>query len=88
MAWLFLARAGIVRVRRLSTRGLRTTTGATAGFMALNTEANLTSPHPLERWMGAATFAIGLAGAVLAADAHGCCRLVRPRIHSQAETAR
>lgn len=66
MARLFLARAGIVRVRRLSTLGLRTTTGAIAGFMALNTVANLTSPHPLERWMGAATFAIGLAGAALA----------------------
>ena len=43
MARLFLERAGIVRVRRLSTRGLRTTTGAIAGFMALNTVANLTS---------------------------------------------
>lgn len=66
MAWLLLARGGLVRVRRLSTRGLRAAAGTIAGFMALNTVANLTSPHPLERWMGAATFAVGLAGAALA----------------------
>ncbi len=66
MAWLLLARGGLLRVRRLGTRGLRAAAGTIAGSMALNTVANLTSPHPLERWMGAATFAVGLAGAALA----------------------
>ncbi len=69
MAWLLLARGGLVRARRLGTRGLRTAAGTIAGFMALNTLANLTSPPPLERRVGAATFAVGLAGAALANSA-------------------
>lgn len=36
--------------------------------MALNTVANVTSPHPLERRMGAATLLAALCGASLAAQ--------------------
>ena len=37
--------------------------------MALNTVAKATSPHPLKRWMGAATLPVALTSTTLAAFA-------------------
>ena len=67
MAWLLLARGGAVRLPGLTARGLRRGAWTIAAFMALNTVANLSSPHPLERWMGAATLIVALVSATLAA---------------------
>ena len=67
MAWALLGRGGLARVPGLGDRGLRRAAWAIAAFMAVNTAGNLSSPHPLERWMGAATLTVALASAVLAA---------------------
>lgn len=66
MAWLLLGRGALVRVPGISERGLRTAAWVIAGFFTLNTLANVTSPHPLERWMGARTILIALASTALA----------------------
>jgi len=66
MAWVLLGRGGFVEVPGLSPRGLRRAVWGVSGFMALNTVANVASPHPLERRMGAATLVVALSSARLA----------------------
>lgn len=69
MAWALLARGGLTRLPGLGDRGLRRAAWTIAAFMALNTAANLSSPHPLERWIGAATLTVALASTALASAA-------------------
>jgi hypothetical protein len=71
MAWVVLGRGGLVDVPGLSSSGLRRAVWGVAGFMTLNTVANVTSPHPVERRMGAATLVVALASAALAARPTG-----------------
>ena len=67
LAGLLLGRGGMFGVPGLATRGLRTAAATIAAFMALHPVANVTSPHPLERWIGAGTLASAIAIAILAA---------------------
>ena len=67
MAGLVLGRGGLIDVPGLSPRGLRRAVWGVAGFMTLNTVANVTATHPLERRLGAATLIVAVASATLAA---------------------
>lgn len=64
IAWVLLARTGLVTVPFLSGDALGWLTWVIVAFMALNTVANFAAPHPVEKWlMGSVTlsaFALGL----------------------------
>ena len=71
--WAALGQGGLLVamaavLARAGSPGPRRAVGTVAGLMALNTVANVTSPHPLERRMGAATLLAALCGAGLAAQ--------------------
>jgi hypothetical protein len=56
IAWVVLARAGVVSARLLSDRALGWLTWGIVAFLVLNTVGNLSAPHPVERYvMGATT---------------------------------
>ncbi len=57
-AWLVLARAGLFGVDLVDAPFVRRGTWAVAGYLGVNTLANLASTSPVERWgFGAATAA-------------------------------
>jgi hypothetical protein len=57
IAWVVLARVGVVSSGPLSDTTIIRATWVIVGFLVLNTLANLTAPHPVERWvMGSITF--------------------------------
>jgi hypothetical protein len=62
IAWIVLARAGVVGAGLLGERFLTPATWMILGFLVLNAVGNFAAPHPLERWvMGP----VALAAAVL-----------------------
>jgi hypothetical protein len=63
LAWILLARSGAVGIPLLGAGSLIWLTWGVVGFLVLNTLANLSAPHPIERWvMGPVTFVLaGLA---------------------------
>lgn len=59
MAWLVLARGGLLGAGPLSDTFVSRATWAIFGFLALNTVANFAAPHPIERWvMGTLTLVV------------------------------
>lgn len=59
LAAILLARAGVVAPAIVSVGTLGWLTWVVFGFLVLNTAANLTAPHPLERWgMGSTTLVL------------------------------
>ena len=73
IGWILLARTGVVSIPFLSGDTLVWLTWVIVAFLALNTVANFTAPHPVEKWlMGSITlalFVLGLFIAISAADA-------------------
>lgn len=73
MGWILLARTAVVTIPLLSGDTLVWLTWVIVAFLALNTVANLSAPHPVERWlMGSITLtvlALGLFIALSAVDA-------------------
>ncbi len=68
MAVLLLGRGGVMRLPVLTDSGLRRAAWAIAAFMTINTVANFSAPHPLERRMGVATLTVALLSATLGAS--------------------
>lgn len=67
LAWVLLARAGVVASPLLAPATLGWLTWVVLGFLVLNTLANLTAPHPLERWgMGLTTLVLSALTLVIA----------------------
>jgi hypothetical protein len=67
LAWVILARAGIVDAGGVGDQVLYWATWVIVGFLALNTLANFSAPHPVERWlMGSITLAVGILTAIVA----------------------
>jgi hypothetical protein len=59
LAGILLARAGIIATTIVSMGTLGWLTWVAFGFLALNTAANLSAPHPIERWgMGSTTLVL------------------------------
>lgn len=59
VAYVVLARAGVVSGGPLGDTFLVWATWAILGFLILNTAGNLAAPHPVERWvMGSITLAV------------------------------
>jgi hypothetical protein len=63
LAWVLLARTDVVEMPGLSAGTLAWLTWGIVAFLALNTVANFSAPHPIERWvMGSVTLVLaGLA---------------------------
>lgn len=74
IGWILLARTAVVAIPLLSSETLVWLTWVIVAFLALNTVANYSAPHPVERWlMGSITLtvlALGLFVALSGADAH------------------
>lgn len=68
VAWIVLARAGVVGAGPFSEAFVVGATWAILGFLILNTVANFAAPHPVERWvLGSTTLVIvGLVSVVVA----------------------
>ncbi len=67
IAWLVLARAGLAGTGPLGDAALVRTTWALLGLLTLNTIANFSAPHPVERWvMGPVTLVVVVLIAVVA----------------------
>lgn len=66
VAWIVLARAGVVTAGPVGARFLTWATWGLLGFLVLNTVGNLAASHPVERWvMGSVTMVTAvLVGAV------------------------
>jgi hypothetical protein len=59
LAGILLARAGVITTTIVSVGTLGWLTWVVVGFLVLNTAANLTAPHPIERWgMGSTTLVL------------------------------
>lgn len=59
LGWALLARASVVTIPVLSSEVLAWATWGIVAFLTLNTVANLSAPHPIERWvMGSITLAL------------------------------
>ncbi len=72
IAWVILARAGVMQIGFLGEGFLRWITWGILGFLILNTVANLAAPHPVERWvMGSITLVVALLTGVVAFGAPG-----------------
>jgi hypothetical protein len=67
LAWIFLARAGVVDFPLFGAAFLFWATWLILAFLVLNTLANLTAPHPVERWrMGSVTLLVAVLVATVA----------------------
>jgi CubicO group peptidase (beta-lactamase class C family) len=67
VAWLVLARAGVVGAGPVGDSLLVWATRVILGFLVLNTVANFAAPHPVERWvMGSVTLVTAVLVAVVA----------------------
>jgi hypothetical protein len=61
VAWVVLARAGVVSTRLVSDRALVWLTWGIVAFLMLNTVGNFSAPHPVERYvMGSITLLLVL----------------------------
>jgi hypothetical protein len=61
IAWVVLARAGVVGFPLFGDAFLAWGIWVIVGFLALNTLANFTAPHPVERWgMGSITLVLAV----------------------------
>lgn len=61
ISWVILARAGVVSTGPLSDTFVIWATWGILGFLVLNTVANFSAPHPVERWvMGSITLVIAV----------------------------
>lgn len=70
LGWILLARTDLVGIPLLSTGALRGITWAVLAFLVLNTAANLTAPHPIERWgMGSTTLVLSVLTLIIALSA-------------------
>ena len=59
LGWILLARTGQVGIPGLGTGSLTWMTWAILAFLVLNTLANFSAPHPIERWvMGSVTLVL------------------------------
>jgi hypothetical protein len=59
VGWILLARTALVSIPVLGAGSLTWTTWVILGFLVLNTVANFSAPHPIERWvMGSTTLAL------------------------------
>jgi hypothetical protein len=59
LGWILLARTGLVGIPGLGTGALTWITWGILAFLVLNTLANFTAPHPIERWvMGSVTLVL------------------------------
>lgn len=69
LAGILLARADVVTTTLVSAGTLRWLTWVVFGFLVLNTAANLTAPHPIERWvMGPTTLVLSALTLIIALD--------------------
>ncbi len=69
LGWVLLARSGLVGIP-MGSGPLRAATWVIVGFLVLNALANLTAPHPLERWgMGSITLVLAVLATVVALGA-------------------
>jgi hypothetical protein len=67
LAWVLLARVELMAMPLLSAATLGWMTWAILGFLVLNTAANLTAPHPIERWgMGSTTLVLSALTLIIA----------------------
>jgi hypothetical protein len=67
LGWIFLARAEVVGIPLLGAGSLAWITWAVVVFLFVNMAANLTAPHPLERWgMGSVTLVLVVLGLFIA----------------------
>ena len=67
MGWVLLARAETVDIPVLGAGSLVWVTWVVVVFLILNTVANFTAPHPIERWvMGSITLALSALGLFIA----------------------
>ena len=59
LGWVLLARSGVVAIPLLGTGAVLWATWGIVLFLALNTLANFSAPHPVERWvMGSITLTL------------------------------
>jgi hypothetical protein len=59
LGWILLARAELVSIPLLGAGSLTWITWVILAFLVLNTVANFSAPHPIERWvMGPTTLAL------------------------------
>jgi hypothetical protein len=67
LGWVLLARTGAVGIPLLDAGSLVWVTWGFVVFLMLNTVANFTAPHPIERWvMGSVTLALSGLGLFIA----------------------
>lgn len=67
VAWIILARVGTTQIGFLGDGFLRWATWGILVFLILNTVANLSAPHPVERWgMGSVTFVLVILTGIIA----------------------
>jgi hypothetical protein len=67
LGWVFLARAGTVAMPLLGDDTLVWLTWVVVAFLVLNTAANFSAPHPVERWaMGSVTLVLVVLGSFIA----------------------
>ena len=67
LGWVLLARVEVVDIPLVGAGGLRAITWGILAFLVLNTAANLTAPHPLERFgMGSITAVLSVLTLVIA----------------------
>jgi hypothetical protein len=67
IGWVFSARSGTATLPWLSDGTLVWLMWVVVGFLVLNTLANATAPHPIERWgMGSVTLILAVLGTVVA----------------------
>lgn len=72
VAWIILARAGVTNIGFLGDGFLRWATWGMVVFLILNTVANLSAPHPVERWvMGSVTFVMVILTGIIGLRAPG-----------------
>lgn len=67
LAWVILARAGVADIGFLGDSALRWAVWGILWFLILNSVADLTAPHAVERWaMGSITLIVAVLTAVVA----------------------
>jgi hypothetical protein len=70
LGWILLARTELVGIPVLGAGTLVWLTWVILAFLVLNTLANLTAPHPIERWgMGSVTLVLSVLTLVIALTA-------------------
>lgn len=70
LGWILLARADVVTIPVLAGATLVWGTWVIVVFLMLNTVANFSAPHPVERWvMGSVTFVLSGLGLFIALNA-------------------